>query len=290
MAAEAGAGGGEVSEVIQGEKPTEEEIEAILAQEKREKRRPRRNAKNKADRQKFLLLLSKETLTDEEREWLGREKARLARVKIQQLEKRRANPELTKKIDAEARLRQKDKIKERRKALYWKNSEAGKRASREYYASLTDEQMEKRRRKHLDWRKNKAKTDPAFACLIGAATRIRHALNGAKKQTPPSHIGRFEKYFGCNKETLVSHLESRFRDGMTWENRGKLWQVDHIVPLSAGLGDVALIMRMNHFRNLQPLLVDENRLKRDAIPDVWPEGVPFTREEVEDSLKKIAKS
>ena len=31
----------------------------------------------------------------------------------------------------------------------------------------------------------------------------------------------------------MSHLEASFTDGMTWENYGTYWHVDHIVPLSA---------------------------------------------------------
>ena len=63
---------------------------------------------------------------------------------------------------------------------------------------------------------------------------------------------------------LTSHLEKQFRDGMTWENYGNYWHIDHIKPVS-------------HFKfqskndpqfkecwalsNLQPLLKSENLLK-----------------------------
>jgi len=46
-------------------------------------------------------------------------------------------------------------------------------------------------------------------------------------------------------------------------------------------------MRLNHYKNLQPLPTIENIRKSDSLPEVWPEGVPFTREEVLESLARI---
>ena len=39
---------------------------------------------------------------------------------------------------------------------------------------------------------------------------------------------------GCDRETFISHIETQFTEGMTWENYGlKGWHVDHIIPLSS---------------------------------------------------------
>ena len=32
---------------------------------------------------------------------------------------------------------------------------------------------------------------------------------------------------GCNITQFIKHLESQFKPGMTWENYGKVWHVDH---------------------------------------------------------------
>ena len=34
-------------------------------------------------------------------------------------------------------------------------------------------------------------------------------------------------------EELVAHLERQFTKGMTWENYGPAWHIDHIRPLSS---------------------------------------------------------
>lgn len=74
-------------------------------------------------------------------------------------------------------------------------------------------------------------------------------------------------YLGCTYHEAQRHLEGMFRDGMTWENHGKHWEIDHILPLASfDLTDESQQMIALHFTNLQPLLVHENRAKRDYLP------------------------
>jgi hypothetical protein len=70
---------------------------------------------------------------------------------------------------------------------------------------------------------------------------------------------------GRHWETLVSftldelkvHLERRFRDGMTWDNYGPHWELDHIKPRSK----CESFHETWELNNLQPLLRFENRSK-----------------------------
>jgi hypothetical protein len=50
-----------------------------------------------------------------------------------------------------------------------------------------------------------------------------------------------------------------FRDGMSWENKGK-WHIDHIIPLSSAKTHEDVI-KLCHFKNLQPLWEQENKKK-----------------------------
>lgn len=42
----------------------------------------------------------------------------------------------------------------------------------------------------------------------------------------------WESLVGYTVTDLMTHLEKQFRFGMTWENYGKWWHIDHIIPLS----------------------------------------------------------
>lgn len=42
----------------------------------------------------------------------------------------------------------------------------------------------------------------------------------------------YAPYFGLDIETLRNWFEASFTDGMNWENFGKEWQFEHIVPLN----------------------------------------------------------
>jgi hypothetical protein len=39
-------------------------------------------------------------------------------------------------------------------------------------------------------------------------------------------------FIGCSIENLISFLESKFQEGMTWDNYGK-WHIDHIRPCAS---------------------------------------------------------
>lgn len=63
---------------------------------------------------------------------------------------------------------------------------------------------------------------------------------------------------------LMIHLEKRFRDGMTWDNYGPYWHVDHIKPVShfnfQSKNDPEF-KECWALSNLQPLLKSENLSK-----------------------------
>lgn len=73
---------------------------------------------------------------------------------------------------------------------------------------------------------------------------------------------------GCDIEHLIKHLESQFRDGMSWDNYGiKGWHIDHIIPCNAfNLWNPEEQKKCFHYTNLQPLWASENLAKSDRIP------------------------
>lgn len=69
----------------------------------------------------------------------------------------------------------------------------------------------------------------------------------------------FSDYIGCTQEELKLYIESKFQEGMTWENYGN-WHLDHVVPLSSAKTEEQLY-KLCHYTNLQPLLAEENLKK-----------------------------
>lgn len=105
-------------------------------------------------------------------------------------------------------------------------------------------------------------TDPNFKLLGNLRTRLYAVLRRGQRS------GRTLELLGCTVPELWTHLEQQFRDGMTRENHGTHWEVDHVIPCAAfDLSDPAQQRECFHWTNLQPLLVIENRIKQDKLPD-----------------------
>lgn len=78
---------------------------------------------------------------------------------------------------------------------------------------------------------------------------------------------RTEQYVGCSFEEAKRRIESQFTRGMTWENCGSFWHLDHIVPMSSfDLSNLKDRILVNHISNLRPLRAKENIRKGNKIP------------------------
>jgi hypothetical protein len=71
-------------------------------------------------------------------------------------------------------------------------------------------------------------------------------------------------FIGCSYNKLRSHFESKFVEGMAWENHGSVWHIDHIRPCASfDLTRPEEQLACFHYSNLQPLFVADN-LKKGA--------------------------
>lgn len=83
--------------------------------------------------------------------------------------------------------------------------------------------------------------------------RIRFALKNNKKL---SSI----KYLDCSIKEFKKHIESKFKEGMNWDNYGD-WHIDHIIPLKYDNPTVNQTKERLHWTNTQPLWAIENIAK-----------------------------
>jgi hypothetical protein len=103
-------------------------------------------------------------------------------------------------------------------------------------------------------RKRRA-TDPAFKLRQNLASRILHALKNQQKSASTMNL------VGCSLEDLKKHLESKFTEGMTWDNHGQ-WHIDHIRPCASfDLTKPEQQKECFHWSNLQPLWALDNLRK-----------------------------
>lgn len=126
-----------------------------------------------------------------------------------------------------------------------------------------DRGVKKRRRSHYrNYERQKYNTDPIFRLKKSLRSRIRKVLKNAKR------VGSPIKDLGCTLEELKVYIESKFVEGMTWENHGQ-WHIDHIRPLSSfDLTNKEQFLQACHFANLQPLWAEENLRKSDKYEEI----------------------
>jgi hypothetical protein len=104
------------------------------------------------------------------------------------------------------------------------------------------------------YRKQKRQTDPVYRIVERLRRRIREAFKGIRKSTSTW------KLIGCDLDWLLAWLEVQLKSGMTWENYGSVWHIDHVRPFASfpDLTDPAQQRLCCHWTNLQPLFAAEN--------------------------------
>ena len=173
----------------------------------------------------------------------------------------------------------KDMTLKEKKKLYWKKwysknkqwkkeyrlkyKERDKKYSKEYRIK-NSEKIKKRmklyrirsREKIATYVRTKFQNDLRFRTLMNLRHRIYMALKGTVKSK------RTIDLLGTSIDNLWNHLESTFKPGMTKNNYGKVWQVDHKIPCAAfDLTKPEEQVKCFHFTNLQALFVKENLRK-----------------------------
>lgn len=103
---------------------------------------------------------------------------------------------------------------------------------------------------------------------------MRAAVSRIKRFNSQVKCRKANQYLGCSIEHAARHIESQFKRGMNWTNHGRVWHIDHIIPLNAfDLSDQAQVLMCCHYTNLQPMWASDNIRKSDTVPTHQPELV-----------------
>jgi hypothetical protein len=143
------------------------------------------------------------------------------------------------------------------------------RSDRQKYRNICLDCYKQKQREYSrkNWEENKTKiiskrmeryhSDILYRLRRNLSTRTRNALkvSGFNKNS------NIKEILGAELERVKQHLESQFKEGMTWGNRSQ-WHIDHIIPLASAKTPEELIL-LCHYMNLQPLWAFDNLSKGD---------------------------
>jgi hypothetical protein len=188
-------------------------------------------------------------------------------IRLKQAEKYEKNKEYYKAKSNENHAKNRERNNKRNSEYQKKNAEYLKQKHNEYRAA-NRERARRWNRKYTkanrqlltDKLRERRRNDPLV--------RLKDAIRGSVRAYLGSKKTRRSATFeivGCTPDFLRSHLEKQFKPGMTWENYGSHWHVDHRIPLASGTTPEE-VMGLSHWTNLQPLEALENMMKSDKLP------------------------
>lgn len=137
------------------------------------------------------------------------------------------------------RLKNHDTVTAKDRVRSTQRSEYMKDYLRQYY----QENKQELSRQNREWAKNNRersnlakKRYDEKRCAIDLSYRMAKRLRcrmGKALKGKGVKSGHTLELLGCTTEELRTHLQSRFVMGMTWDNYGKDWHIDHIIPCAS---------------------------------------------------------
>lgn len=94
----------------------------------------------------------------------------------------------------------------------------------------------------------------------GVSLWLRLRINKAISRD--QRAGSAVRDLGCTIPQFRSYIEAMFTDEMSWDNRGSVWELDHVRRLADfDLTDREQFLTACHFTNYQPLTIEAHRRK-----------------------------
>lgn len=125
-------------------------------------------------------------------------------------------------------------------------------------SNMPPEIAESRRAKARAREREYKRTKP----LNRLASKVRSRLAMAFKKGGFSRPCKTQEMLGCTWPFYRAYIEVRFQPGMTWENYGSVWHLDHAIPLSSAKTPKEMA-RLCKFTNTQPMFSWDNISKND---------------------------
>jgi len=149
-------------------------------------------------------------------------------------------------LDKEYRKNNREILNNKKRIYYEKNKELHKKRAKNRVRDYKKE--------YSDLRKDSFRT---FKYVLRNRTYSAFKNKGYKKSS------KTQEMLGVDWEVCKAHIEKKFTEGMNWGNQGK-WHIDHIIPLASAKNEEEL-MKLCHYKNLQPLWAEDNLKKSTKI-------------------------
>lgn len=115
---------------------------------------------------------------------------------------------------------------------------------------------------HNVWKRNCKICDPQNYLAHVLRTRVRGALKSSSRKLKSRDKDSMLDLIGCTVEECKNHIESQWKEGMTWDNHGSGeddWQIDHrMACVQFDLNNEDERKMCFHYTNLQPLWASDN--------------------------------
>jgi hypothetical protein len=153
------------------------------------------------------------------------------------------------------------------------SSEVERRKDRERWGALLVEERRDRNKRNKpkdmvrrnfmlnEARKRRMEQNPHIRTVMALRARFRKLIKGGRSKSVSTLLG-------CSLPELKKHLDSQFTKGMSWDNYGTRWHIDHILPCASfDHTDEKQMAQCWHWTNLRPLDATENMRKRADITE-----------------------
>ena len=198
--------------------------------------------------------------------------------KQKQKEWKLANPKRAKELSKKAKFKHyhSERGQQKRKQYLEKNRDKHRIYQRIWYHNNKEKAAQHKRKHYLKnknkiiarrtiYAKYKYQSDPIFRLKHMLRALTRHAFKKQGVDRNARTNTKTARLLGCSWEFAKQHIESLFKEGMTWQNQGE-WEIDHIVAISRwDLNSEEDIVKCFNYTNLQPLWAKENRSKGNRL-------------------------
>ena len=151
--------------------------------------------------------------------------------------------------------RQRKRYKEKRGIILNQNLK-WRLKNREYLAEKQRQYRKTHREYYRKYFSEHRKSNINYKLADMLRTRLKCAIRNNQKK------GSAVKDLGCTIDFLKQYIESKFYSGMTWENWGTVWELDHIVPLwKFDLTNRKQFLKAINYKNLHPLSIEDHQKK-----------------------------